>query len=146
MSQEIWDKRFLQLAEQIASWSKDPSTKVGAVIVDPLNRIVSTGYNGFARNVDDSEERYNNRDLKYKLVIHAEANALLFAQRNLSNCTIYVHPFMPCSSCANLIIQSGIMRVVSLKLTKEKEDRWKESFDLSTSLFKEAGVDLILYE
>ena len=146
MSQEIWDKRFLQLAEQIASWSKDPSTKVGAVIVAPLNRIVSTGYNGFARNIDDSLERYDNRELKYKLVIHAEANALLFAQRNLNDCSIYVHPFMPCSSCANLIIQSGIMRVVSLKLTKEKEERWKESFDLSTALFNEAGVDLVLYE
>lgn len=137
---EIWDRRFLQLAELISSWSKDPSTKVGAVITNG-NKIISLGYNGFPSKIDD-DSRLLNREEKYKIIIHAERNAILFANQSLDNCTIYTYPFMPCSSCASLIIQSGINRVVSYSTIPE---RWKESFDLSKNLLKEAKIPLWLY-
>lgn len=137
---EIWDRRFLQLAELISSWSKDPSTKVGAVITNG-NKIISLGYNGFPSKIED-DSRLLNREEKYKIIIHAERNAILFANQSLDNCTIYTYPFMPCSSCASLIIQSGINRVVSYGTIPE---RWKESFDLSKNLLKEARIPLWLY-
>lgn len=137
---EIWDRRFLQLAELISSWSKDPSTKVGAVITNG-NKIISLGYNGFPSKIDD-DSRLLNREEKYKIIIHAERNAILFANQSLDNCTIYTYPFMPCSSCASLIIQSGISRVVSYSTIPE---RWKQSFELSKNLLKEAKIPLWLY-
>ena len=73
-----WDKRWIGVAEHIARFSKDPSTQVGAVIVDGMNRLVSIGYNGFPRGVADDDERYNNRKTKLKLIVHAEANAISF--------------------------------------------------------------------
>lgn len=136
-----WDKRFLELASMVGSWSKDPSTKVGCVITND-NRFISLGYNGFpSKIVDDS--RLLDREEKYKIVIHAERNAILFAQRDLTNCTIYTIPFMPCSSCASLIIQAGISRVVSYK---DIPERWKDSFELSKQLFIEAGIEVVLYD
>ena len=108
-----WDTRFLNLAEHISKWSKDPSTKVGAVIVDTNRRIVSTGYNGFPVGVMDSYDRLTDRDTKYEMIIHAEANAILFAHQRMNGMTLYTTPFQPCSRCASLIIQSGISRVIS---------------------------------
>jgi dCMP deaminase len=139
---EKWDRRFLDAAQLFSYWSKDTSTKVGAVIVDPHRRIVATGYNGFARGVDDTMERLEKRELKYEMIIHAEDNALLFAQRDVSLCALYTYPFMPCSRCAAKIIQAGISRVVSFE---SMEPRWLESFKLSMEMFKEAGVNLTLY-
>ena len=141
-SNSWWDLWFLGLAEYVASASKDPSTKVGSVIVDSKRRIVSLGYNGLPAGIEDTEERLSNRELKYKLIVHAERNALLFSNSKVENCTIYTWPFMPCSSCASLIIQSGISRVVSLN---SENPRWLEDFFLSTRLFSEASVDLVLY-
>jgi len=137
----MWDERFLKLAKEISSWSKDPSTKVGAVIVDSNRRIVSTGYNGFPRAVHDHSSRYNNREEKLEIIIHGEINAILFAQRSLENCTLYTFPFMPCSRCASIVIQSGITRVCSLI---SDSPRWKTSFELSEKLFKEANVNVDL--
>jgi dCMP deaminase len=111
MNLSSWDKRFLELAELVSSWSKDPSTKVGAVIVDNQNIIVSVGFNGFPKGIKDND-RLNHRDSKYQIIVHAENNALMFAKRPLDGCTIYTYPFMPCPRCAGMIIQSGIKRVV----------------------------------
>ncbi len=141
-----WDIRFLELAKHISSWSKDPSTKVGAVIFDSDNRIVSVGYNGFPKNVRDESQRYADRDVKYKMVVHAEANAILFAQRSLKDCYIATYPFMPCSGCAALIIQSGIKKCIAPNLSNDLAKRWKESCDISINMFKESKVDLILYD
>lgn len=138
-----WDKRFLDLAKEISIWSKDPSTKVGAVIVDDNRRIVSTGYNGLPRNIMDSFDRLSNRELKYEMIIHAEVNAILYAKQDLTNCTLYTYPFQPCSRCASIVIQSGITQVVSYV---NKEERWKSSFELAIDLFHEAGVNLELLE
>lgn len=137
-----WDYRFLDLAEFISSWSKDPSTKVGAVITDLNNRIISVGYNGFPQDIIDNE-RLTDRDTKYKIIVHGEMNAILFANRSLEQCTLYTYPFMPCPRCASVIIQTGIKRVVSYN---NMPDRWKEEFGLSMELFKEANVEIQLYD
>ena len=94
-SQHKWDERYIGLAEYVASWSQDPSTKVGAVIVDEKNRPVSFGFNGLPQGVEDTPERLNNRDIKYKMILHAERNALLFAKSDLTDCTLYVWPMQP---------------------------------------------------
>jgi dCMP deaminase len=132
-----WDRWFLNMAKHTSLASKDPSTQVGAVIVDKKQRIISQGFNGLPRGVIDSHERLNNRELKYKMIIHAEINSIIFAGSDLDGCTIYTWPFLACSSCASVIINSGIKRIVT---TDYFPDRWKESFDLSKQLFKEAGV------
>jgi len=140
-----WDTRFLDLSEHISKWSKDPSTKVGAVIVDSQRRIVSTGYNGFPVGVMDSYDRLTNRDNKYEMIIHAEANAILFAHQRMNGMTLYTTPFQPCSRCASLIIQSGISRVISYEI-EESKNSWADSFKLAKELFEEAGVELLLLE
>lgn len=139
-NKSIWDSKFIGLAEHISSWSKDPSTKVGSVITDENNRIVSVGYNGFPKGIED-DARLDDRSTKYELTVHGEINAILFAGRSLKGCTLYTWPFQPCARCATIVIQSGITRVVSPKNTSE---RWKDSFEMSTNMFAEAGVELTI--
>lgn len=136
-----WDLKYLGLARYVSNWSKDPSTKVGAIVTDSRNRQVSLGFNGLPIGVLDSEERLNNRELKYKMIVHAERNALLFARGSVEGCRLYTWPFMPCSVCAGMVIQSGIKEVVSIRSTNP---RWMVDFGLSTMLFYESGVKLIL--
>lgn len=135
-----WDIRFMRLAREVSSWSKDPSTQIGAVIVDRNKRIVSTGYNGFPRNVAD-DDRLNNREEKYHLIIHGEMNALLSALNNgvsVKDCTIYIYGLPPCSDCTKAIIQSGIEAVVFCEI---KETNWKETWKkISFPLLKEAQI------
>ena len=143
MNMKKWDNRFLVLAKLIGSWSKDPSTKVGAVIVDGKKRIVSVGYNGFPRGVEDSEKRLCNRQEKYDIIVHAEVNAIAFANKSVEGCTLYIDPFEPCSRCAGIIIQNGIKRVVSYK---NKNDRWEKDFSISRKLLIEAGLIVDYYD
>lgn len=138
-----WDLRFLRLAAHISEWSKDPSTKVGAVIVDHKNRVVSLGYNGFPTRVEDRPDLLGNREAKLARTVHADANAILFAARPLVACTIYTYPFPPCSACAALIIQAGIHRVVSARGT---DTRWEESVRIAAEMFREANVTLDIYD
>ncbi len=138
---EKWDKRFLALAEHIAQWSKDPSTKTGAVIVDPNNRVVSIGYNGFPKGVEDSTERLENREVKYKIIVHCERNALLFAHGPIEGCRLYTWPFMSCAPCAAMVIQAGIVEVIA---PVSNNSRWIEDFNLAQTLFQEAGVKVRL--
>ena len=137
-----WDRRFLALAEHVAAWSKDGSTQVGSVIVDKHRRIVSTGYNGFPTGVDDHAALLAIRDVKLRMTLHAELNAILFAKRDLSECTIYVWPMPPCAQCAAAIIQSGIERIVSREPTPEQYDRWGKDFALAERMYADAGIDL----
>ena len=133
------DERFIQLAESISGWSKDPSTKVGAICVNDKDSIVATGYNGFPRGFNDYQFRLDNRELKYKYTIHAEANVLYNALYNgvcVNGCTLYIFGLPPCSSCALAIVQSGIKRVVFKKVS----DRWDESYKLSKEIFDEVGI------
>ena len=140
-----WDRRFMAMAFLVASWSKDPSTQCGSVIVDTNKRIVSVGFNGFPKGTSDEETLYNNREEKYEKILHSETNSILFAQRDLTGHTMYVVPLPPCSRCMSLIIQSGIKRVVSIQPSEDLKKRWWGSNLLSFSMAKQAGVDITLY-
>ena len=142
MNSTNWDNRFLDMAKLVSTWSKDPSTKVGAVIVDPSNRLISVGYNGFPKGVTDNE-RLLDRDKKYDIIVHAEVNAILFSNKTLDGCTMYTSPFQPCPRCAGLIIQSGIRRVVSIV---NSNPRWVEDFSTAKQLLLEAKIRLDIYE
>lgn len=142
MDQIKWDKRFLDLAKHISSWSLDPSTQTSSVITDG-KRIISVGYNGLPMGVEDTHERLNNRELKYSMVVHCERNALLFARGSVENCTLYTWPFMSCSVCAGMVINAGIKRCVA---PVNNNPRWVDSFKLTQQMFQEAGVELVLYD
>lgn len=109
-SKNNWDRTFIQIAFDVSELSKDPSTKVGAVIVSPDNRKFSFGYNGFARKLKETKEMWNNRDLKHELVVHAEINAILNTPFDTTDCKIYV-THQPCHRCLIHIINSGIKEV-----------------------------------
>ena len=133
---EKWDRRFIELAQHIATWSKDPSSKVGAVIVDEHRRVVSVGFNGFPAGVSDEEVT---RARKLLRVVHAEMNACAFATAPVRGCTIYVtHP--PCANCAAILIQKGISRVVYPTPEEAFKERWFEHYSEAILMFMEAGV------
>jgi len=135
-----WDDRFLCLAGVVRHWSKDPSTKVGAVIADG-KRVVSMGYNGFPKGVLDLEELYANREEKLERIVHAEINAILYANESLVGKTLYTFPFQCCARCAAQVIQSGIKRVVA---PQSIDTKWKNSFLIANQMFREAKVEVEL--
>lgn len=140
-----WDWRFLELAKLVASWSKDPSTRVGAVIVRPNRTVLSLGFNGFPRGCSDEEELYADRDQKYLRVVHGEMNAILTAAEPPRHCTLYVWPPaarpFTCAQCAAAVIQSGIIRVVGVEaLAATFNERWKPSYAAAAEMYAEAGV------
>jgi dCMP deaminase len=144
VNEEKWHLRFLSLAKEVASWSQDPSTKVGCVLVRD-RRIISTGYNGFSRGIDDSLDRLNDREFKYAAIIHAEQNALLTAALHgvtTANSDCYVTLY-PCSQCAAALINAGIKNVYVSGYT-EIPERWLKNFTLALNLFKEAGVNFTI--
>jgi len=131
-----WDGIFMNEAYIWSQRSKDPSTKVGAVITRG-KKLISVGYNGFPENVRDDEKRYADRELKYLMIVHAELNAILTTTENLAGCSIYTWPFLSCSSCAGAIIQKGIKRIIA---PESDVSRWKKSFDAAMTMYKEADV------
>ena len=136
-----WDLRFIGLAQHISTWSKDPSTKVGCVVVGADREIRSTGFNGFPRGINDDEERLTDREKKYPLICHAEENAIMHAARigvSLKDSTAYV-TWPPCSRCSRSLIQAGIREIVYPETGKIPE-RWIEDFTISDSMLNEAGV------
>lgn len=137
-----WNKRFMDLAEHVAEWSKDPSTKVGAVIVNEKRQVLSMGYNGFPRSVYDCKERYNDRSTKLKFVAHAERNALDNTYTDVEGATLY-STLYPCSDCAKGIIQRGIKQVVTSKAWYENQAKIF-NFDTTEIMFKEADVEVVL--
>lgn len=132
-----WDPFFLGMADYISTISKDPSTKVGAVLVDDARRVIGLGYNGFPRGISDHPDRYAKRELKYEMIVHAEANAILNAIKSTHGATLYCN-FFPCPRCAALLIQAGIRRIISRK--HASDDRWKESHEISRRMFQETGI------
>lgn len=142
---EKWDKRFMNLAKDVAKWSKDPSTQTGAVIVSPDKTDIILGFNGFARQMKDDPELYANREVKYSRIIHCEMNALITAKRPLNGYTLYTYPFLSCDRCAVHMIQAGIVRVVAPKATGEQATRWEPAFEKTRSYFNEAGVEILEY-
>jgi dCMP deaminase len=140
-----WDKRFLQMCKFVSQWSKDPSTKCGSVIVRDTNKFVSLGYNGYASGVED-DHTLDIREEKYLRVVHAEANGILFAQRDLTGMTLYVYPLPPCGNCAALICQSGIKRVVSIiPSDSELKERWEKGNNAAYDQFSKKKVELTVY-
>lgn len=132
-----WDVRFMEMARLVASWSKDPSTKVGAVIADSKNRPVGHGFNGPPRGVADDPNI--DRDTKLRRTIHAEKNAILFARSGLEGCTMYV-THHPCGPCAAFIVQAGITRVVVPAGESALGHRWAADICEAEWTFKQAGV------
>lgn len=142
---EKWDRRFLELAAFIARWSKDPSTKVGGVVVSPDRSEVYHGYNGLPRRIHDYPDRYDDRNTKYNMIVHGEINAILCAHHRLDGHTLYTYPFGPCSVCASIIVQAGITRVVAPVCIKEEGHWMHESLRLSGVTFLEAGIKFEQY-
>ena len=136
-----WDIRFLELAKHISGWSKDPSTKVGCVVVGEDREIRSTGFNGFPRGISDDNDRLTDREKKYPLICHAEENAIMHAARigvSLKGSTAYV-TWPPCSRCARSLIQAGIKEVV-YSTAEDIPERWLDDFNISTGMLEEANV------
>lgn len=137
-----WDHRMLALAEHVAQWSKDPRTKVGAVITQPDRRVVSMGYNGFPRGVRDDDDRYADREVKLRFVCHAERNALDNADVSVRGCDLYV-TLQPCADCTKSMIQKGIKRLVA-KIDTNREVYYREFLDHSLKMLEEAGTEVVL--
>lgn len=137
-----WDKRFLDLARLVSTWSKDPSTKVGAVIVRPNKTIASIGYNGFPRSLNDNLEDLNDRARKYPRIIHAEMNAILNSTEDLSGYTLYVYPLPPCERCAVHIVQAGIHKVITVT---SDNALWKDSNAIAEEIFHDCGLSVVYY-
>jgi dCMP deaminase len=141
MSAERWDRRFMELAVHVGSWSKDRSTKVGCVIVGSSNEVRAVGYNGFVRGADDDIDERHQRPNKYIWTEHAERNAIYHAALvgvPLAGCRMYL-PWFPCVDCARAIVQSGLVELIALQPDLNHE-RWGVDFRHALELLKEAGV------
>lgn len=135
-----WKKRYLDLADHVASWSKDPSRKIGAVAIGPQGQVLAQGYNGFPRGINDTFKRYDHRETKYKYVVHAEMNCIYNAADNgvsLRGADLYVTGLPTCSECAKGVIQVGIKRVY---MRADIPEAWVDSWNLTQQLFQEVGV------
>jgi len=140
---EKWDRRFLELASHISTWSKDPSTKVGCVVVGEDREIRSTGFNGFPRGIEDDAERLEDRAQKYPLICHAEENAIMHAARigiSLKGNTAYV-TWPPCTRCTRSLIQAGISEVV-YPTGIEIPERWGDDLGIAMGMMEEAGITI----
>lgn len=138
-----WDLRFLQLAKFIATWSKDPSTQTGAVIVRPDKSICSVGFNGFPAKMPDDQDNYSNREEKYSRIIHCEMNAAKFAHERLDGYTLYTYPLMSCDRCFVHMANYGITRFVAPKASPDKEERWGAAFKKVRRYANEMGLKLV---
>lgn len=145
-NQEKWDRRFLLLAMNVSTWSKDPSTKCGAIIAKN-KKVLGIGYNGFPAGTDDDPAIYADRPRKIARVVHAELNAVYAALRtgeDLAGATLYTYPpgLAPtCDRCAAHVIQAGIGRIVFYKEDNEFTRRW--SPEEALQLYKESKVEII---
>lgn len=143
-----WSKRYLRLAKEISTWSKDPSTQVGAVVVGQYGQILSQGYNGFPRGVSDAQELLDNREFKYRLIIHAEMNCIYNASLSgisLAGSSIYVYGLPICHECAKGVIQSGIKKVFCA-YSPDLRDKWGQSWGYSLNMFVETGIEVMTWD
>ena len=136
-----WDNRFLDLAEHVSSWSKDPSTKVGAVIANG-KFLTSVGYNGFPPPIVDEKELLEDRNSKYSMTVHAEMNAIFNAGERLQGQTLYVYPLFPCPNCAKHIVASGIKKVVAY-INFNSNSPFLDTFKETEMIFNRAGIETI---
>ena len=146
MHGKAWGDRYIHLAKEISTWSKDPSTKVGAVVIGNNGEVLSQGYNGFPRSIKDTPQRLKDRGKKYNLVVHAEMNAIYNASLNgvsLKGSTLYVYGLPICNECAKGVIQVGIDKVIATRPADYNKE-WDESIKDAKALFKEAEVEYII--
>ncbi len=138
-----WDQRFLELAEFVSRWSKDPNARVGAVITAQRRGAIALGYNGFPSGIEDRAELLQDKVIKLDMVVHAEQNALLIAGPRADAATMFVVGKPVCSRCAGLIIQAGITRVVAPDpATTPEGSSWRATGLLAATMLREAGIDL----
>lgn len=139
--QRRWDEYFMKIAEAAASKSKDPSSKMGCVIVDTKKRVVSLGYNGMVQNADETKMTLSERPMKYYFAIHSEMNALIFAHQDLTGCTVY-NRVATCENCLKYCLQAGIKRFVynELRVKSHSCDPKKSMTNIETD---EAVVRLL---
>lgn len=143
---EKWDVRFCELAKFVSEWSKDPRSKVGAVVCSGRGGDISIGYNGFPMGVEDSAERLDDQEVKLELVVHAEQNALIAAGTRAQGSTIYVWGKPICARCAGAIIQAGVKRVVALSPEfGEQTSKWAKSGKYAVQMFEEVGIKTDFY-
>lgn len=143
LSVNMWNERYMAMAKEVAQWSKDPNTKVGAVAVGDHGQILSQGYNGFPRGIFDTEERLNNRETKYKYVVHAEMNVIYNATYNgvsLYDAKLYVYGLPVCNECCKGIIQVGVREVYVAQECVDLRPHWFESWKQSLDMFNEAEI------
>lgn len=146
MHGKTWGDRYINLAKEVSTWSKDPSTKVGAVVIGNNGEVLSQGYNGFPRSIKDTPQRLKDREKKYNLVVHAEMNAIYNASLNgvsLKGSTLYVYGLPICNECAKGVIQVGIDKVIATRPADYNKE-WDESIKDAKALFKEAEVEYII--
>ena len=140
-----WDKRYMGIAREVSTWSKDPSRQIGAVAVGEKGQILAQGYNGFPRGIKDSDERYSDREKKYKYVVHAEMNCIYNASWNgvsLNNSIFYVYGLPVCSECAKGLIQVGVKKVVvQVPNQISIPINWLKHEKITKELFREAGIE-----
>jgi len=139
-----WDSRFLDMAKLVSGWSKDPSTKVGAVLTDG-KEVVSVGFNGLPKGVPDDPMNLTNRDRKYPMTIHAEQNAINYAHRSLKGATLYTTHCL-CAKCAGQIVQMGVKRVVTHHPSAEFVERWGEEMELAMYMLEHARVNYEFFQ
>jgi len=136
-----WDNRYLELAALVSTWSKDPSTKVGAVIVGRRKTQIAVGYNGFPPGIEDSLERLNDREMKYSLIQHAERNVLDNVSFSPYGATLYATMF-PCPQCALSIVSKGIKIVIAPHWECGPE-RWQLKSIQAYNILREAGISVV---
>jgi dCMP deaminase len=143
---ENWDNKFIKLSNHVSTWSKDKNKKVGAVIVDNDNIVLSMGYNGIPRGCDDTDESRYERPIKYLFTEHAERNAIYHAARHgvsLKDCKLYVTLF-PCADCARAMIQSGITKLIAPEPNLNHEV-WGDHFKAAIQMMEEAKIEIVLF-
>lgn len=144
MTTRKWERFFLGMAYYVAKASKDPSTKVGCVLTTPDNRVLSVGFNGFPRGVPDDPALYADREQKYMRVVHAEANAVLNSTGPTAGAYLYC-TLAPCTTCAGIIIQAGIRKVILPHSFEEVAAVRGPSFLVSREMLLQAEVEVVYY-
>tara|TARA_Y100001937_G_scaffold27190_1_gene39024 strand:- start:21137 stop:21598 length:462 start_codon:yes stop_codon:yes gene_type:complete len=142
-----WKSRYLDLAERISHWSKDPSTKVGCIVIGKDGQVLSQGFNGFPRKFSDDLELYVMRETKYRFIVHAEMNAIYHATLNgisLKNSVFFIHGLHVCHECAKALVQVGAKGVV-MRQTKETSTKWAESFHYAQEILTQGGIEYEIF-
>lgn len=143
-----WDERFIGIAQEISSWSKDPSTKVGSIAANEDRRVIAQGYNGFPAKCDDSKLLTDDRISKYEMTVHAEANVIYNACNSgtkLHHVTVFIYGMYPCPECVKAMAQVKVARIVFQLGVSQNLDKWKNDFDLSRVLMHILGIGFTMY-